>query len=531
MVRQFFDNFYMPYYTMFKTAATIGRPGGYHVRNLVGAAWNNYLGDVSAGDHKLSGFVLKEMFDSKKTARSAIDRVLAGKASGLDGDEDRLAQYVAGLARGRGSDVVDFEADQLANFILLNKLDKVKVGGSTLGDVFSAATDQGVLRSNRALNEIRMEARAEGGAVADALQDPNFINLFRGKSRAELNKIQSALNSTINWTPVRLSAQASDLSENYVRLAAFISGARSYGLTDGGQAANWLVKGLHFDYQDLSDFERQVMKNILPFYVWTRRNVPLQFSALFNQPGKFNKLQFAQDELQTQFGADGDSEGMAQIVPEWMRNKMGFVSNITGPGGNPLVVGLESPALDLNRYLTFGAPTQGIEATWKEAVSASNPLFKALIEGTTGVDTFTGTRFSEKGEEVPFMIPGIGFRGEGGEAMVPSQAVNLATDLLPPLGMLNRLSGRGTQGERMLTNYLSQFAGAPVSTLTPRQVTGEIRAREERLTGNIEREINDLAFQLGVDSAWLQNAVRSGASLDEIIRAVEGGYAPRPAEG
>ena len=531
IVRDFFDNFYMPYYTLFKTYATIGRPGGYHVRNLIGAAWNNYLGDVSAGDHKLSGIVLAGIKTSKDSAQKAVDNVLAGRASGLSGDEDKLAQYVAGLARGRSSNVVDYEVDQLANFILKRKLDKIKVGDRTLSDVFAAATDQGVMRSNRALNEIRMEARAEGADVADVLQDPNFINLFRGKSRAELGKVQNALNKTANWSLLRYSAQASDISENYVRLAAFISGARSFGLADGGQAANYLVKGLHFDYQDLSDFERQVLKNIIPFYVWTRRNVPLQFWSLFNQPGKFNKLGFAQDELQNQFGADGDSEGMAGIVPEWMRNKLGFVSRFTTGEGVPLVFGVESPALDLNRYLTMGSPTQGIEATWKEAVSASNPLFKALIEGATGVDTFTGTRFSERGEPVPFMIPGIGFRGETGEAMVPSQVVNMATDLLPPLGVLNRLSGRGGQQERLLTNYLSQFTGAPVSSLTTRQQIGEVRAREERLSGNIERQINDLAFQLNVDPAWLKESIDYGASMQDIVSAIESGRAPRPAAG
>jgi hypothetical protein len=56
--------------------------------------------------------------------------------------------------------------------------------------------------------------------IADVLQDPRFINLFRGTSRAELNKFQTALNKTANWSLLRGSAQASDLSENYLRLAA-----------------------------------------------------------------------------------------------------------------------------------------------------------------------------------------------------------------------------------------------------------------------------------------------------------------------
>lgn len=527
VVRKFFDNVYRPYYTLFKTYATIGRPGGYHVRNLIGGMWNNYLSDVAGADHTLAASVLKSAADTKATAKSAVDNVLAGKASGLSGDEDKLANYVADLARSRGTTVTDYEVDQLADFLLMNKLSKVKIGDTNLAEVYISAADNGVLRSKRALNEIRMEARAEGDTLSDALLDPDFINLFRG-SRAELSRVQNALNRTANWSLLRRSAQASDISENFLRLAAFISGARRFGIEDGGEAANWLVKGTHFDYQDLSDFERQVLKNIIPFYVWTRRNVPLQFWSLMNQPGKFNKLEFAQDELQNQFGAEGDTEGMNQIVPEWMRNKMGFVSMFEGPSGAPIAIGLESPALDLNRYLAFGAPTQAAEATWKEAVSASNPLFKALVEATTGVDTFTGAPISDKGEPVPFMVPGVGFRTAEGEAAVPSQFVNIASDLLPPVGIVNRLTGRGTQGERIVTNYLSQFLGAPVSTLTPRQVTGEIRSREERLSRNIEREINDLAYQFNVDREWLKNAIFEGASMESIVRSVESGLAPRP---
>ena len=539
-IRKFFDNVYMPYFTLFKTYATVGKPGGYHLRNLMGASWNNYLGDISARDHKLSARVLDNMRTTRTSAEEAIAAVRAGKPSGMSGEDDQLARYIVELSRSRGSDVATYEIDQFATYLLLKKLQGVKVGDSNLADIYTAATDQGLFKVSRVLGEISTELQSEGTELVDSLLDPKYINLFRGTSRSELNKTQQLLNRAINNRPIRLSSDAADLSENFVRLAAFIGGARRFGIEDGGQAANYLVKALHFDYQDLSELERNVMKNVATFYTWTRRNVPLQFTALFNQPGKFNKLQFAQDELQNQFGAEGDTEGMGNIVPEWMRNKMGFVSSLTGPGGAPLVIGVESPALDLNRLFAFGSPAATAESGWKEAVSASNPLFKALVESVSGVDTFTGAPFSSKGvkpsgligllpQEVQRVIPGT-FAGETGDVRVPALVPNLINDLIPFVGTANRLFPSGEQQERLLTNYLGTFAGLPVSTLTPNQAESELRTREERLRADIYKETNEVARPLEVDSNWLREALSAGYTFQDVMEQIQSGNAPRPTE-
>ena len=517
-----FNNVYMPYYTLFKTYVTVGRPGGYHLRNLQGAWWNNYLGDVSGSSHKQSASILNETRKAREEANAAIAAIRSGKPSGLTGDSDTLANYVVNLGRARGSDVVDVEVGQLADYILLTKLQKVKIGDYTAADILMSARDNNLMRGNKNLEYLRQEARTSGNELADALTNPDYVNLFKGKSKAELTKYQTVLNKAANFGVINSSGKVADLSENYVRLAAFIDGAKRYGLEDNGTAASYLTKALQFDYADLSDTERNVLKNIIPFYTWTRRNLPLQFSALINNPGKFNKLDYAKEELQSQFGAEGDDAYMNEMMPEWMREQMGFVTKFAGEAG-PLAIagpGFASPAFDLNRYLQVGPGS--IDRVKKEAVSSANPLLKGVIESMTDIDLFTGGKFPEEGVASPFgelPIPGLTFVGADGKRRVDAQSYNIIKDVIPPLGLAARLLSPG-EADRRLSSVLSTFGGVPVSTMTVNQVTSELRSREDRLRTKLDKT----AGALGVDREWLRTLINEGKTADEIRQYIASGY-------
>lgn len=86
----------------------------------------------------------------------------------------------------------------------------------------------------------------------------------------------------------KLNKAVGSAFENNARLAHFIE------KLEGGSSVNdavMSVKKYLFDYGDLTDFEKNVMKKILPFYTWTRKNIPLQLGALVEQPAKFSGIE------------------------------------------------------------------------------------------------------------------------------------------------------------------------------------------------------------------------------------------------
>jgi len=73
--------------------------------------------------------------------------------------------------------------------------------------------------------------------------------------------------------------------EDNARIAHYLA-QRAKGLAPEEAALS--VKKYLFDYADLTNFEKNVLKRIIPFYTWSRKNLPIQLEALLKQPAKMN---------------------------------------------------------------------------------------------------------------------------------------------------------------------------------------------------------------------------------------------------
>lgn len=85
--------------------------------------------------------------------------------------------------------------------------------------------------------------------------------------------------------------------ENNARLAHFIDRIEK-GVDPHGAAMS--VKKYLFDYKDVTAFEREVMKRFMPFYTWSRKNIPLQLEGLMTQPEKYYPVMAALRERDPQ---------------------------------------------------------------------------------------------------------------------------------------------------------------------------------------------------------------------------------------
>ena len=68
------------------------------------------------------------------------------------------------------------------------------------------------------------------------------------------------------------------------------------------------VKEALFDYTDLSRFERNVMKRAMPFYTWTRKNIPAQIKSLVTNPQRAEKIELARQQFEHNSGGYDASE-------------------------------------------------------------------------------------------------------------------------------------------------------------------------------------------------------------------------------
>jgi len=146
----------------------------------------------------------------------------------------------------------------------------------------ATAVQTGLDKTPQLLNYVdeakKLSVINEGWYAADIAEE--VINRIKGMS-----SVWKGLNplSRQNYL-LKANKKVGTAVENNARLAHYIS-KRMDGLSP--ELAAESVKKYLFDYGDLSKFERTVLKRFVPFYTWSRKNIPLQLSNLISQPQKF----------------------------------------------------------------------------------------------------------------------------------------------------------------------------------------------------------------------------------------------------
>ena len=141
------------------------------------------------------------------------------------------------------------------------------------------------------------------------------------------------------------------------------------------------VKKYLFDYTDLTTFERDVLRrHLVPFYTWTRKNVPLQFEHLMATPERFMRIAKASRATEDALGVY-DTPADERMMAEWMK-KAYPVRIRKGKDGRWNYFLLDSwlPAMDLNRVTEW-------DMTIKSMLS---PIPKTFIEQAMNQDIRTG---------------------------------------------------------------------------------------------------------------------------------------------
>lgn len=129
------------------------------------------------------------------------------------------------------------------------------------------------------------------------------LNLLSGESRlAPWNVRGVAGKAESKFAPVAAMQSAQSKFEAYNKWETYIdASARGF---EPQAAMNEVIKA-HHDFGNLSDFEKNVMRRIVPFYSWMRQNVPQIGSEIATNPG--GRIA---NSLRTVVAAGGPQQGL-----------------------------------------------------------------------------------------------------------------------------------------------------------------------------------------------------------------------------
>lgn len=179
------------------------------------------------------------------------------------------------------------------------------------------------------------------------------------------------------------------------------------------EVAGQMVRDTHFDYRNLADFEKEKLRKFLPFYTFTRKNLPMQTKLLMENPQK------AAQTIRMFYNLRGNS-----YVPGFMGGGFAIPMGQEQDGnqrylsqtGLPIEEAFEKIKLD-NRY---GIPIPDLRKTGMEYMGMLNPVIKGALEQLFDRQFFTGRRLSDL---KPTGVGSLGGFLEGDNAQLLSQVL------------------------------------------------------------------------------------------------------------
>jgi hypothetical protein len=264
--------------------------------------------------------------------------------------------------------------------------------------------------------------------------------------------------------------------EDNARIALYIDQLNKGSSLD--KAAEHVRKYL-FDYGDVSPFEKNVAKRILPFYTWSRKNLPLQLEALATQPDKINKINLAISNAQQAYQVEQPDLGS---VPSYIREQAPVYVGSNAEAGTVTAIPLQGliPTFDISsiaKFLNTETAPEGLKkGKLGESVSTLmggvSPLIKAPLELIANYDFFRKKTIQEfEGQTADFLgVP------------MPVHLAKLASNLIM-LNEIDRANPGSIFGSRTVdpitkeVTTLNSFLGLG----TPRESRTDL-PEEQRLT-------------------------------------------------
>jgi hypothetical protein len=449
---------------VWKSSVTIYRPI-HHIRNVIGDSFNMWI----AGHNNPTAFTraLKVLETQKPRYAEALkSNSMENLKTLIDADSLRAMSLLKPEVKASDAIIkkagVKLDSEQLWSsgykrglFLSYNRIEDL-FGQTPMGNLFGTTPEKSVMKT---------------------LAAP-----FGGRAHAVASKI-------------------SEHREHYVRMAHYIAAVEKQLGKKGPKDIEKIfdeaaheVRKYHPDGSDLTQFEQKT-RVLIPFYAWTRKEIPLLMQAMVERPAKLVAMPRAERAVAGMSGIDVNEEkGMLdpypddQLFPDWIR-----ASGI-GPIGDP-----ESDNPVARFWASFGAKTMGIDGPeGYVSINPSNPF----QDVTTQLMGFGNPQDSMRGL-LNSMNPGVQipaslafdktFSGapisaeEGGEGVT-----SYLLRQIPQIGEFSRLSGVARNDNEMTEdktkqNLINFLSGLGVLGSGPYQKSAEFEAKDRARNASTNR--------------------------------------------
>jgi hypothetical protein len=263
--------------------------------------------------------------------------------------------------------------------------------------------------------------------------------------------------------------------ENHSRFMLAWDGV-SQGLDVNSASAR--VRKYLIDYTDVSTAD-QYMRQIVPFWMWTSRNLPMQLGNMWLNP----KAYAIYNNIKRNISADEEGD----VIPQWMTEIGAFKL----PFGNNLYATAD---FGFNRV---GQQVQEL-ADPTRFLANVNPLLRVPVELMGGRQLYSNRQFSDKPVEVeggagallqPFLAAAGYGESRDGKNFVDDKAFYALRNLIPFLGTAERLTPSiDTYQQRGYVNPLLGFLGVPGRQVKEQEMLSELKRRNANINKIVSKE-------------------------------------------
>ena len=176
--------------------------------------------------------------------------------------------------------------------------------------------------------------------------------------------------------------------EDEARMVGWISAMKQ---GDNPITAAKRVNKFLFDYSDITNFEKGVMRRVMPFYTWARKNLSLEVEMMLKQPQKFTHTMAGLEALERAgmeaHGAD-EMKKQEMFRPDYFKDLFATLTPWSW-GKDPLFLNPNLPFQDITNLTDIPKILGGKPGEAENVLFMLNPLLKlipAIAGGSIGRD-------------------------------------------------------------------------------------------------------------------------------------------------